>query len=128
MAFPLISHADVRVRNRELATAFYDELLLPLGAKRRGPDNDDDEWTSYYDSASGHHWFGFTVEPAFTPGPTRIAFNCPDRAMVDRLAARLPAIGARNIEPSEDPVEYPALFFEDPGGTKLELVARKPRL
>jgi len=124
--YPLISHVDARVRNRARAVAFYDELLIPLGAKRRGAASDaDDDWTSYYDAASGNHWYGFTVDPHFTPNETRVGFNCPDRATVDRLGARLAAIGARNIEPPDDEYEpgYYAYFFEDPDGNKLELVA-----
>jgi hypothetical protein len=34
--------------------------------------------------------------------------------------------GACNIEPSAEMSAYPAVFFEDPAGTKLELVARRP--
>jgi hypothetical protein len=40
---------------------------------------------------------------------------------------RLRELGAREIEFSEDMDTYPALFFEDPGGTKLELCARNRR-
>jgi catechol 2,3-dioxygenase-like lactoylglutathione lyase family enzyme len=124
--FPLISHVDVRVRNRKRACAFYDALLLALGAKRRGSEDDpDDAWTSYYDAASGNHWFGFTVDPNVVPGKTRIGINVPDRAFADRLGAQLADLGARNIEPPDDEYgpDYYAYFFEDPDGNRLEIVA-----
>jgi catechol 2,3-dioxygenase-like lactoylglutathione lyase family enzyme len=124
--FPLISHVDVRVRDRKRACAFYDALLLPLGVKRRGEETDaDDDWTSYYDAASGNHWFGFTVSHDVVPGTTRIAFNVPDRAFADRIGSQLSTLGARNIEPPEGEYgpDYYAYFFEDPDGNKLEIVA-----
>jgi len=124
--YPLISHVDVRVSDRKRACAFYDALLLPLGAKRRGsPTDEDDDWTSYYDAASGNHWFGFTVDRPVVPGAARIAFNVPDRAFADRLGSQLAAIGALNIEPpnGEYGPDYYAYFFEDPDGNKLEIVA-----
>ena len=35
-------------------------------------------------------------------------------------------LGAVNVELSADMDAYPAVFFEDPAGTLLEIVARKP--
>ena len=38
----------------------------------------------------------------------------------------LASIGAVRIEPSADMESYPALFFEDNAGSRLELCARRP--
>ena len=44
---------------------------------------------------------------------------------MNELIALLGKIGATNIEPSDTMETYPAVFFEDPGGTKLELIGRE---
>jgi catechol 2,3-dioxygenase-like lactoylglutathione lyase family enzyme len=123
----LISHDDVRVRDRGKAEEFYDALLSVLGAvKEHGktfttwsivpPDAPDD-----YEPTE---WFGITDDPHMTAGPARVAFDAPSRGTVDAIATILPAIGARNVERSEGvygPTYY-AVFFEDPDGNKLEMV------
>jgi len=48
MPRPLLSHIDLRVRDRSRSTAFYDALLGSLGFRRR----DGEQWTSYYDGAN----------------------------------------------------------------------------
>jgi len=70
-------------------------------------------------------FFGVIERPGHDPGLTRIAFRV-ERARMLELEGRLAAMGARNVERSEDLDAYPAVFFEDPAGTKLELVARRP--
>lgn len=122
----ILSHVDLRVRNRVKATEFYDALLNVLGAVKSegksfttweipphdaGPDYESDEW------------FGITEDPAMTPGSSRIAFNAPSRGTVDAITVFLPAIGATNIE-KDDGVygdRYYAVFFEDPDGNRLEV-------
>ena len=44
---------------------------------------------------------------------------------MNELIALLGRIGAVNIELSETMETYPAVFFEDPAGTKLELIGRE---
>jgi hypothetical protein len=43
------------------------------------------------------------------------------------LRERLRELGARAIEVDDDFVAYPAVFFRDPGGTALEICARRPK-
>jgi catechol 2,3-dioxygenase-like lactoylglutathione lyase family enzyme len=62
-----------------------------------------------------------------TPVLTRIAFRVGSAAEVEAWAADLPAHGALNVERSEDMAGYPAVFFEDPAGTKLEICALIPK-
>ncbi len=123
----LLSHVDVRVRDRAQAAEFYDALLSVLGAVKDvgktfttwsvvPPDAPEDD--------EPREWFGITEDPAMTPGPARVAFDAPSRGTVDAIATILPAIGARNIEMPEEAYGpgYYACFFEDPDGNKLEIV------
>ena len=123
----MISHVDLRVRNRAQATEFYDAILNLLGAVKRAGE----EFTSWRippaDEQPGWEettvWFGITEDAAMAPGPTRIAFDAPSRGTVDAIAVYLPAIGARNIEQPHEAYgpDYYACFFDDPDGNKLEI-------
>lgn len=121
----ILSHVDLRVRNRAMATEFYDALLSTLGAiKHTGEDftswrvpprDAPDDWDG--------EWFGIIEDPQHVPNGTRIAFAAPTRGTIDAIATILPAIGALAIEgPSEAyGPDYYACFFEDPDGNKLEI-------
>lgn len=71
-------------------------------------------------------FIGILERPDTAPTLTRIAFRV-ERATLPKWIETLREIGAHNIEPSADMNDYPAIFFEDPGGTKLELVSRIPK-
>ena len=123
----ILSHVDLRVRDRAQATQFYDAILSLLGGvKDEGktfttwaipPSDAPEDWDG------GDEWFGITEDPAMTPGSTRIAFCAPSRGTVDAIAVYLPAIGAQNIELPDGTYgpNYYACFFEDPDGNKLEV-------
>lgn len=118
----VLSHVDLRVRERSAATAYYDRLLGALGFTG----SDGDEWREYKQSGAGGDspdWFAFTEDRDVVPGTTRVAFAAASRADVDRLAALLPSIGSRAIEGPEFAYgpRYYAVFFEDPDGNKLEI-------
>ncbi|BDE08040.1 glyoxalase [Vulcanimicrobium alpinum] len=124
---PLLSHVDLRVRDRAAAAEFYDAFLNLLGAVK----SVGEEFTSYSipDTETGADdpdadWFGFCEDPAMTPGSGRVCFRAPTRGTIDAIATILPAIGARNIEMPHEAygAGYYACFFEDPDGNKLELV------
>jgi catechol 2,3-dioxygenase-like lactoylglutathione lyase family enzyme len=122
----ILSHVDLRVRDRVKATEFYDAFLNLLGAvKSEGksfttweipPPDAGDDW-------EGNEWFGITEDPDMVPGAARIAFDAPSRGTVDAIVVYLPAIGARNIEMDDGLYgpKYYACFFEDPDGNKLEV-------
>ena len=122
----ILSHVDLRVRDRRKATEFYDALLNVLGAtKDEGknfttwqipPPDAPPDWEAT-------EWFGITEDPNMTPGPARIAFDAPSRGTVDAIVVFLPAIGAKSIEPPDGTYgpNYYAVFFEDPDGNKLEV-------
>jgi catechol 2,3-dioxygenase-like lactoylglutathione lyase family enzyme len=122
----ILSHVDLRVRDRAKAIEFYDALLNVLGATR----DDGTTFTTWQipppdapEDWEPTEWFGITEDPTMTPGSTRVAFDAPSRGTVDAIATYLPAIGARNIEMMEGEYgpKYHAVFFEDPDGNKLEV-------
>ena len=122
----LLSHIDLRVRNRARAIDFYDGLLGPLGAIR----DDGETFTTYQipppdagDDWEADEWFGLTEDPAMTPCLTRIAFVAPTRGTVDAVAMILGAAGAGDIEGPDEAYgpNYYAVFFSDPDGNRLEV-------
>ena len=122
----ILSHVDLRVRDRKKATEFYDAILNVLGATK----DEGKKFTTWQipppDAPAGWEateWFGITEDPDMTPGSARIAFDAPSRGTVDAIVVYLPAIGARNIEQTNDEYgpNYYACFFEDPDGNKLEV-------
>lgn len=60
------------------------------------------------------------------PTATRIAFALDAEASLTDVEPRVRAAGGRVVEWSGDP-GYPALFFEDPNGTRLEFCVRRSR-
>ncbi len=129
------------MRSLAAVESFYDALMPELGLpqKRFSYVDVQGDW---HEISSDHGYntveyfeqpqpgrtpffFGLIERADHQPGLTRIAF----RVEYDRMLAlegKLEPMGARNVERSEDPDAYPAVFFEDPGGTKLELVSRRP--
>lgn len=136
-------HIDTRVRSLKSVEPFYDKLMAQLGLPRKhrarvdehGDWHDADAGKSY--NAAEYHeepvagraafFIGFIEDPTTQPTRTRIAFRVP-QGELGHWSEFLNEIGARNIEPSADLEDYPAVFFEDPVGTKLEVVARRPHL
>ncbi len=137
-----LDHADIRVRSLPAVEPFYDALLPALGLSRKTGAHvgADGEWTdvdgSHPRNAVEYHtpvvsgergWFvGFIEDPATAPSATRIAFSLDDESSLSEVEKLLTAAGGRVVEWSID-AGYPAIFFEDPLGTRLEICARRPR-
>ncbi|HEX3550375.1 MAG TPA: VOC family protein [Candidatus Elarobacter sp.] len=122
----LISHVDLRVRDRARSEEFYDALLSVLGAVKDAGKTFTTWSVVPPDAPDGYEateWFGITEDPAMTPGPARVAFDAPSRGTVDAIATILPAIGARNVEWTDGMYgpNYYAVFFDDPDGNRLEI-------
>jgi len=135
-------HIDTRVRSLKAVEPFYDRLMRELGLPKKKH--------SFVDAAGDWHelkpgqihnvveyfeespigraafFIGFIEDPDMTPTRTRIAFRA-ELAELPRWEEFLREIGAVTVERSESMEEYPAIFFEDPAGTLLEIVARKQR-
>ena len=129
-------HIDTRVASLALVEGFYDRLMPLLGLTRKRKMFVDDEGTWLDADHDGRYntveyytppgrgettfFIGFIERADHAPTLTRIAFRVAPGSLQDWLTL-LHDLGARKIEPSEDMDAYPAIFFEDPGGTKLEL-------
>ena len=137
-----LDHADIRVRSIAVVEAFYDALLPKLGlsSKSEAHVGADGEW---YDVEASRPrnvieyrspiepgspgWFvGFIEDPTSAPTATRIAFTLAVEADLPAIEQLLRTAGAGVVEWSSE-ADYPAIFFEDPGGTRLEICARRPR-
>jgi catechol-2,3-dioxygenase len=137
-----LDHADIRVTSLTAVEAFYDALLPVLGLSRKSESHvgSDGEW---YDVDATHPrntieyhtpiepgaigWFvGFIEDPGMTPTKTRIAFALDTEQDLAAVEPLVRDAGGKVVEWSID-AGYPALFFEDPAGTRLEICARRPR-
>ncbi|HKW44083.1 MAG TPA: hypothetical protein VJN22_00415 [Candidatus Eremiobacteraceae bacterium] len=129
----------MRVKSLPSVEPFYDAFLGELGLTRKRFSHVDasGDWldvsderpynvAEYYEEAKPGtvaFFIGIIEDEQMQPVKTRIAFRV-SRSELDRLHRRLHELGAKRIEWSEDMEQYPALFFEDPGGTNLEVCAR----
>ena len=125
------------MRSLAAVEPFYDELMPQLGLteKRFAFVDQHGEWHETSDSYNVIEYYetqtegrtplfmGLIEDPLHRHNDTRIAFRI-HRADLDTLATFLARIGAQQMEWSDDLESYPALYFEDPGGTKLELIGR----
>ena len=135
-------HIDARVPSLAAVEAFYDNLLPALGLSRtryahvdpRGDWHGVDashpanakEYYEIVEPGGLSSFVGIIEYPAMQPIPTRIAFRVATRSELEAWHPRLVEWGAKKIEWSSEMETYPALFFEDPVGSRLELCCRKP--
>jgi catechol 2,3-dioxygenase-like lactoylglutathione lyase family enzyme len=141
-AFLGFDHVDTRVASVAAVEAFYDELMPKLGMPRKRYAFVDagGDWHTveagqtynaieYYENAAAGQtprFIGFIEDTSMPAVKTRIAFRVASPGHLTALADFLRSIGASNVELSADMDQYPAVFFEDPAGTRLELCARPP--
>jgi catechol 2,3-dioxygenase-like lactoylglutathione lyase family enzyme len=137
-----LDHADIRVPSLAAVERFYDAVLPVLGLSRKTEAHvgSDGEW---YDVDATHErntieyhtpiapgspgWFvGFIEDRQMIATKTRIAFALDGEANLPAIESLVREAGGCVVEWSEDE-GYPALFFEDPSGTRLEICARRPR-
>jgi catechol 2,3-dioxygenase-like lactoylglutathione lyase family enzyme len=135
-----IDHVDVRVPSLAEVEAFYDRLMPALGLVRKGTAHvaADGEWhkvspehprnaIEFYEvrPRDGSHarFIGFIEDVDMRPTRTRIAFRVAAREDVEAWEPRLREMGARFVECADDFATYPAVFFEDPCGTRLEILS-----
>jgi len=135
-------HVDCRVASLAAVEAFYDALMPELGLtiKREMHVDADGEWfpasaehpcntVEYFEPPRQDRatfFMGIIEKPGHPPAHSRIAFRVTNERML-ALESRLKEMGAAQVERSEDIEQYPAIFFEDAVGTKLEIVARLPK-
>jgi catechol 2,3-dioxygenase-like lactoylglutathione lyase family enzyme len=140
-SFHGFDHIDMRVRSLSAVETFYDALLPKLGLTRKHHAHVDarGEWhepsdakpynaAEYYEElkiGAASFFIGVIEDPSMRPTATRVAFRIANRAELDGWERDLVSLGAVQVEPSADMEAYPAIFFEDPAGTRLELCARR---
>ena len=136
-------HIDTRVRSIAEVEPFYDRFMPAIGwtGKSHAHVDTDGEWrdvdeahpanaVEYYaprDGVRAPNFIGFIEHVGMQPSRTRIAFSVINPVSLVEWEPKLREFGARNIERSEDMDGYPALFFGDPAGTRLELVRARFR-
>ena len=141
MPFLGIDHIDLRVPALGAVESFYDRFFARLGLTRKKysvvtfageswndgtPENYNAvEWYEEHVHGKPVPFFGVIEEEGSVPAHGRIAFAV-EKESLDEWVRVLPELGAREIERCEDDA-YPAVFFTDPLGTRLEVVARPPR-
>lgn len=133
-------HLDTRVKSLLSVEKFYDLLMPVLGfPRKRYVFIDGEEWnevtsTDIYNAVEYLEaktqgkvlaFMGIIEDIHMQPTMTRIAFRAADASRIEEWARFLREIGAQNVELSEEMETYPAVFFEDPAGTKLEICARQ---
>jgi hypothetical protein len=140
MDFQGFDHIDLRVPVLGVVEAFYDAFFPRLGLTGKkyswvefGGSSWNDATAERYNTVEYYeegvdgrltHFIGIIEETGAQPARGRIAFAVAEETL-DEWERVLPEIGAREIERG-DP-SYPALFFTDPLGTRLEVCARRLR-
>jgi catechol 2,3-dioxygenase-like lactoylglutathione lyase family enzyme len=139
MAVLGLDHVDMRVAALGAVERFYDAFADRLGLNEKRyakvgfggsswEDGTPDDYNAveYYaapEPGRARLFFGVIEEVDAQPAKSRVAFAVPEDEL-DEWARVLPGFGAREIERG-DP-QYPAVFFTDPLGTRLEVCARRP--
>jgi catechol 2,3-dioxygenase-like lactoylglutathione lyase family enzyme len=130
-------HVDCRVRSLEAVESFYDDILPAIGLteKRYAYVDPDGKWHTEFDTYNAieyyepqhptkpRRFFGVIENPLHRANDTRIAFRVAYQRL-DALINLLRKLDAPALELSEDMQSYPGVFFEDPAGTRLELIGR----
>jgi catechol 2,3-dioxygenase-like lactoylglutathione lyase family enzyme len=125
-----LDHVYVTVGDFERAEDFYDRVMRALGFRKGDMPIAGDPHAHYFNRS-----LQYTIRPArrltphdpYAPGLHHLCFQVSDRASVDRAARELRALGVEVTDPALYPEyhpEYYAIFFSDPDGVRLEIVAR----
>jgi catechol 2,3-dioxygenase-like lactoylglutathione lyase family enzyme len=122
----MLDHVGMQAVDMVASSAFYDEVLDPLGGKRvmdfgeaigYGVGDKPDFWISAQQTGEGFR-------------ESHIAFEAPDRAAVDAFFAAATGLGAEVLhEPREWPEYHPGYygaFVRDPDGNNVEAVCHRP--
>ncbi len=121
-------HVDLRVADLTAAQPFYAALLPALGFGREFHGERWKVWATEGDLPEAPY-FALTEDPEHVPNASRVAFQVPSPADVDRVGEVLRAAGGRVESGPRACPEYSdtyyAVFFEDPGGNRLEVYYRR---
>ena len=126
-----LDHLYLTVSDLERSERFYDPVLEPLGFRKSD--------TAIAGEPHAHDfnpWLQVTIRPdrpgtpehdPHAPGLHHVCLQVPDRATIDEAERVLRALGLE-VTPAKEYPEYTpddyAIFFADPDGIRLELIAR----
>lgn len=126
-----LDHLYLSVRDLARSQAFYDPVMRALGFRRGDRPIAGEPHAHYLNPV-----LQITLRPArdgtpdhdpYAPGMHHLCLQVRDRAAVDRAEAELRRLGVE-VTPAAEYPEYSdgyyAIFFEDPDGLRLEVVAR----
>ena len=121
----LCDHLDVRVRDAEVARAFYDPFCAALGLTVIDASG---TWVVYETNDPTDAFFAITSDADFRPSRSRIALRADSVEEVERVASAARISGATEFETPHDCPEYCrgyyASFFADPDGNRYEVCYR----
>ena len=125
-----LDHIYLSVKDFDESEAFYDQVMEALGL-HKGDKPIGGEPHAHYIAPT----FQLTIRPArsnvdhdpYAPGLHHLCFQAPSNEAVDECHQILIDMGISASEPARYPEynpEYYAIFFDDPNGIRLEIVAR----
>jgi glyoxylase I family protein len=124
-----LDHLYVCVKDLARSEAFYDPVMELLGFHKGTTPVEGEPHCHYFNRV-----LAYTLRPArdasahdpYAPGLHHVCFRVADRTALDRAFEGLRALGVSATAPAHFPHyadDYHAIFFEDPDGIRLELVA-----
>ena len=127
-----LDHIYLAVSDFERAEKFYDIVLGLLDFRKIDAPIGGDPHRHYFNKA-----MQISIRPArggkhdpYSPGLHHLCLQVRDNAAVDKISRLLKQAGIRASEPTFYPQyaeDYYAIFFDDPDGIRLEVVARRVR-
>jgi glyoxylase I family protein len=130
MEITALDHLYITVADFERSEAFYDRVMRALGFRKGDKPIGGDRHAHYFNRS-----LQYTIRPArtkrphdpYAPGVHHVCFQVPCRADVDYAERTLRGLGVEVTLAAEYPEynsDYYAIFFPDPDGIRLEIVAR----
>jgi glyoxylase I family protein len=124
-------HIYLTVSDMDRAEMFYDTVLSHLDFRKGDRPIGGEPHRHYFNAV-----MQISIRPAksrnrhdpYSPGLHHLCLQVADREAVDRAARLLTAAGIGTSAPAQYPQyadDYYAIFFEDPDGLRLEIVARR---
>jgi catechol 2,3-dioxygenase-like lactoylglutathione lyase family enzyme len=126
-----VDHLYVAVADLDRAVAFYDPVMRLLDFRKGTTPIAGERHVHYFNPVTQ-----YTLRPArgdgahdpYRPGLHHVCFRVATPAEVDAVAAGLRALGVDASAPRRYPeyaADYYAIFFTDPDGIRLEVVAER---
>ena len=127
-----IDHIYVAVTDLDRSIAFYDPLMKLLGFRKGTKPVGGEPHAHYFNPV-----MGYSLRPTkgprmrhdpYSPGLHHVCFRVQTREHVDTAAGELRSLGIDVTEPrvyTEYEPDYYAIFFSDPDGIRLEVVAMR---